>query len=492
MKKSKLFPVALMAVCFMSGSSLMAQDHVVKMTTAKNVGEKLTLAVNNTNAGVTVDWGDGTAVAYPKSTTEAICTIEGTVKGANITVSGATTFNTLICEDNKLTALDVSGASGLQSLYCQNNQLTTLNIAALTSLKDLDVSDNQIEVLTGNKNNNFGNLENLNVANNGMTTIAGSKSVSSIGGANMQHLNIANNKFGSVYVSNNTSLETLIMSNLGISSNTLQLQNCPNLGTVVVNGNSYRGVKLPEAGLSELQQIVCDGNQIATIDLSASAALKDVSVANNGMSEIALPVVKLQSMNCGGNALAFNSLPGNKNRPANDALFAYAPQADIDITGLTPFTYSTTYGAKYMPVCPSYADRNKTGYYVDLTDYRKDGSGASYVVFEPVSIVDGQDVALEVASASNKEKDYTLVGSVKLAFLKPFKSVSVKMTHPNYPGLVIRTIPFAVGEENLVGISDIEIEGAKDNGLIYDLQGRRVANPKNGIFIKNGKKVFIK
>ncbi len=41
------------------------------------------------------------------------------------------------------------------------------------------------------------------------------------------------------------------------------------------------------------------------------------------------------------------------------------------------------------------------------------------------------------------------------------------------------------------GINDVKIENGKVKG-VYDLQGRKVDNPTNGIYIVNGKKVFVK
>ena len=40
------------------------------------------------------------------------------------------------------------------------------------------------------------------------------------------------------------------------------------------------------------------------------------------------------------------------------------------------------------------------------------------------------------------------------------------------------------------GIS--RIENVKENGAVYDLQGRRVENPTKGLYIVNGKKVMVK
>ena len=45
-------------------------------------------------------------------------------------------------------------------------------------------------------------------------------------------------------------------------------------------------------------------------------------------------------------------------------------------------------------------------------------------------------------------------------------------------------------EEIITGVDGIEVE-AKESA-IYDLQGRKVMNPRKGIYIKDGKKVLIK
>ena len=44
---------------------------------------------------------------------------------------------------------------------------------------------------------------------------------------------------------------------------------------------------------------------------------------------------------------------------------------------------------------------------------------------------------------------------------------------------------------NYTGIEDINTENGNVK-TIYDLQGRRVENPTEGIYIINGKKIFIK
>ena len=45
---------------------------------------------------------------------------------------------------------------------------------------------------------------------------------------------------------------------------------------------------------------------------------------------------------------------------------------------------------------------------------------------------------------------------------------------------------------DFTGIEDIKAENELVEGVYYDLNGRAVENPANGIYIINGKKVIIK
>ena len=50
---------------------------------------------------------------------------------------------------------------------------------------------------------------------------------------------------------------------------------------------------------------------------------------------------------------------------------------------------------------------------------------------------------------------------------------------------------FDIAETDFTGIDDIEAENGNVRN-VYDLQGRVVENPTNGIYIINGKKTFVK
>ena len=44
----------------------------------------------------------------------------------------------------------------------------------------------------------------------------------------------------------------------------------------------------------------------------------------------------------------------------------------------------------------------------------------------------------------------------------------------------------------ITGISELKMEKDATNAGVYDLQGRKVANPTKGLYIVNGKKIVVK
>ena len=64
-----------------------------------------------------------------------------------------------------------------------------------------------------------------------------------------------------------------------------------------------------------------------------------------------------------------------------------------------------------------------------------------------------------------------------------------------FEGMASETVGIRFGEGELTDIDEIEGEIEAENvksKTIYDLQGRSVENPTHGIYIIDGKKVFIK
>ena len=82
MKKKNYLTSALLVGGLLAGSlTAGATVRTVKLNTSKPVGTEITLQVNRTYAGVTVDWGDGQVETYKAESGEVI-QITGTVKGS--------------------------------------------------------------------------------------------------------------------------------------------------------------------------------------------------------------------------------------------------------------------------------------------------------------------------------------------------------------------------------------------------------------------------
>lgn len=508
MKTHKLLSVTLLAggLLFCSILPAVAQQRVT-MTTAKAAGEQLTLAVNRTTAGFTVDWGDGVPVTYTAGT-EPIQTLTGTVKGATLVVSGDAKWHTLICENAGLTALDVSEAVSLRSLYCQNNSLTTLELTGLTALRDLDCSGNAITALRLTTVL-CPLLENINLADNSMEKI-GASTAFVFGSAKLQHLNLSGNRFKSVYVTSNTQLDALQVAGnaliaLNVSRDTL-------LTTLVAHGNSLSALTLPTTGLPYLQQAVLDDNALTTLDLSASTSLSDLSCARNGLTALTLPSRKLTSLHIGGNALTFTNFPKETYRP-DSALYVYAPQAELNIDD--KLQYSTTYGGYYIPMSPAYRNYNNPDYQVDLSAYRLDGDGKANVVYAWYAVAaDGTETLLQRATSPTSTNEYTMYLG-KFTFLKEFSTVYARLSHAAYPKLVLKTSAFAVGEGNVTGLAAVAsddlglstaagrltLTGNGQTVSVYDAGGKLVWHGKAagtvsvelpaGVYVVNGKKVIL-
>ena len=78
---------------------------------------------------------------------------------------------------------------------------------------------------------------------------------------------------------------------------------------------------------------------------------------------------------------------------------------------------------------------------------------------------------------------FKLSSTKKLGAHKAYLEVAPSNNAPEYLGF----------DENTTGINEHELHESHElSGAIYDLQGRKVANPSKGLYIVNGKKVVIK
>lgn len=476
MKRLLLSATALFAILNAS-----AEEQTVVLTTSQPEGQTITLLVNATRAGVTVDWGDGTPQAYTSTTNGGVLEISGTLKGANVTVKAAKGWKMLAATDAGLTAVDLSKATELRSLYLQNNALTSVNVANMPELRDLNLANNQLTAVTLNSSKNP-LIETLDLSNN---PIAATSFI--YGQANLRYLNLSGMDYTSLTLTKDVNLDALLVANNALK--TLTLTATKDISLIDVRGNKLEKMTMPTDGLPQLQQLLADDNYLEDLDISASTDINTLTVARNEISKVILPSKsKLQVYDCSENALTFSSLPRKTYVPS--VYFDYSDQAPFDISalGLT----EGSWGSKYLPwlkMNPDYASRGEAQYQLDMSAHVA-GSGSSSVQFEIVSVTPEGEKVLEKASATNKTLDYSFV-SGKITVLKEFPNLYIRMTDSGYPDLTVATTHFAVIDPTADGIEEVTVDdNTADDTTVYDLQGRRTQSTAKGIYIVGSKKVI--
>lgn len=471
MKKNTLIPLLLLGGAVVAspmaanGESLPA---TVKMTTSTPKGSELTFIVNQAFGGFTVDWGDGQQVKY-EINDDALLTIKGEVKGSDITISGSNRWTTLICNGCNLTSLDVTAATQLRSLYCQNNQLSTLNLKGMAQLTDLDCSNNKLTKIEytvwNNPSFDLQKIESYNVADNQLDGNDGNGTfqigTSGTGNTTLSFVDISNNKYtdARVYASN------VIYVNLaGNQLTKANLSKCKNAQSFVLNDNKFTtptnyDLNLPYSDAQ--QQIVLDNNEnLETMNLSKCTSLTDLSLKNCGLWSLTLPADAnfntLDLTNC---HLGFGVIPEN-----NVASLQYSG-TEVNVHTCPGVKKTADGKGLYIPVCPSYEDRNNSDYQIDLADLAYKGP---YTTVEWYSVADdGTETLLEAGEG----KDYAMNGR-RTSFFKAFKNVRAKLTIKigTFKGLSLTTNTIGVGEENATtGIQNVIASNA--SGVNVEVSG---------------------
>lgn len=488
----------ILAMLLLLPAALWAQDQTITLTTSRAVGETLAFTVNRTAEDITVDWGDGNAVAYAP-TPGALREITGTLAGQTVTVKGSQYLNTFICEGQGLTAANLGSATGLKSVYLSHNALTSLLVRGIgKNLLDLDCSHNDLSAVTISAANHP-NLETLNVSDNNLGAVNGSTTSTSYTGAfaNLQYLNLSNNgRIKTVAISSCNELDYLDCS--GNALTRLTLPSAGRLTAIDAAGNSLTALDVTP--YTTLQQVDITGNQITSLDFSNTKVIRDLLATDNELTQIAYGTRAARDTfhicDIRGNRLHFNGLPRSTSKVRYLNVYPQRPfplttemgfkEGSVEVDGVT-------YNALYVTQCPDYASRTNTDYIVDLTDVRTDGNGSVKNVVTVLNVTDTDSTTLAQYLASVGDGDYAVTGN-KYVFLKEHRQVVLRLTNVTgyYKNYAFTSEPFTINEPTATAISQVTLDGNTSSAPVFDLQGRRVTAPQRGIYIIGGRKVFIK
>jgi len=239
----------------------------------------------------------------------------------SLNLSGLPNLEILGCSSNLLTTLDTSNNPLLKTLYCNNNLLSTLNVNQLLNLETLDCSQNQFTTLNLNgltnlKSFSYNNSEAQGIIISGLTNLETlslyNSELTSLDVNNLPYLKklvCASNNLTSLTISNLTNLETLNCSSNLLLTN-LSLTNLPNLkslscfGGVLGSGTVGVLTNLNVSGLTGLEFLDCQFNQLTTLNLNGLTNLKGLVYNNNMISSLTLNnLPNLVGLDCSSNQI---------------------------------------------------------------------------------------------------------------------------------------------------------------------------------------------
>ncbi len=189
---------------------------------------------------------------------------------------------------------DLTGLSlftNLEHLNCASNGLTSLDVSANTALKQLDCRNNQLTSLDVSA---LTALERLECSYNGLTALDVSRNTA------LSYLLCGGNELSALDLSANTALYELTayenaLTALDVSANTALRQ-------LDVSDNALTALDV--SANTRLQRLSCGENLLTALDVSANTELENLNCSSNGLT--ALDVSRntaLDYLNCGHNIL---------------------------------------------------------------------------------------------------------------------------------------------------------------------------------------------
>ena len=375
--------------------------------------------------------------------TFAVTTGSNTYKTLTITLPDDVTYVEVYNNKANVAAMDVSGMdTNLASLNLSGcTALTTLTLGTMSALTDIDVSNTSAAVANAITAAKCPVLENLSVANCGLTSLA-------FDGTTLYSLDVTGNNIFALDLSGNT-----------------------NLDIVRCEGNNMFSLVVPKA----VTTISAQGNNLEDLD-GYGEPIKVLDVANNGLTILSMEGLDgLTDLDISSNHLTFRSFPSAERKPAR-MLYA-GNDGQYDFSGAMKPAFGD-YSYPLQSKLPNYASRNEKAYTVDLTDARLDGQGAQSVVPVINSYNGTTDTPLTLSTSDVDGNDYTKSTDGNLyGFMKPQDRVRFSFTNASYPGLTLYSNEFTV-PDGVTGTLKIVDAGGTE---LYSLSNAFFSDASDGI-----------
>ena len=245
----------------------------------------------------------------------------------SLTIGQNSSLEKLWCFSNQLTALDVSEATSLNNFSCWGNQIESLDLSQNSNLQNVFCNDNQLTSLNIANGNNVG-ISNFDATNNNLTCIEvddanySTNNWSNIDGTaffsedcsppstlipdpNFEQalidLGLDNVIDGEVITSNISPVTTLDLNNKNISDLT-GIEDFTALENLYCQHNALASLDLSQN--TNLTSLDCYNNTLSTLDLSQNTNLSSLFTQNNNLTILDLSNnTGLVEVNCENNQL---------------------------------------------------------------------------------------------------------------------------------------------------------------------------------------------
>jgi len=363
-------------------------------------------------------------------------------KTIQIQLDDAVTFFEITANPTYASTIDFSNATNLVSISLKGcTGLTTMTLGTMSALTDIDVSNTSAAVANAITAAKCPALENLNVANCGLTSLAYT-------GTTLYSLDVTGNSIATLNLSGNSNLDIVRCESNSMTSLTVSAA----VTTISAQSNS-------------LSTLTGYGEPIQILD-----------VASNGLTTLSMEGLNgLTDLDISSNHLTFRSFPSAEFKPAR--ILYSGNDGQYDFSGSMKAAFGS-YSYPLQSKLPSYASRNESTYTIDLTEARLDGHGEQSVVPVVNSYNGTTDTPLTLATSDVDGNDYAKSTDGNLyGFMQPQSRVRFSFTNANYPGLTLYSNEFTV-PDGVTGTLQIVDE---DGTELYSIANAFFSDATDGI-----------
>ena len=323
------------------------------------------------------------------------------------------------------------------------NGITAIDLSNATAITELDLHQNNLIALDLSK---LAALDKLTIGVNDFETIDLSANTEL---TSFDATCSADGNLTSLDLSKNTKLSTLKANNNKIQ--TIDLSKNLSLKTVYLLGNGLTAVNFGENTTDKIY-ISLNNNKLETLDVTALTGLSNGSLLllNNNLSEVKLPAA-VKTLNVTGNKFTLASL--------------------YELTNSATITYLTATSMQDMVIADAINES------IDLSAQATLGTKASTIKW---FLKDGTELA--------EGTDYTVENGVYTFIKEQADSVYATLLNTEALPKLTTAIKTTLAKVTPVVANGINtVATGRKTGVAYNLKGQRIAAPRKGLYIMDGK-----